>query len=210
MATKIENLLVGTRGWLHQSWNKNFYPDDMPEDWRLDYYNQYFKALLIPQDVWKQWDAAYIAEIEVLHEPEPFFIFFEVSDFSEVVLDQIKELKDLLKDKAYGVLGMNLSQAEINYLEDELADTDYKLTSCAPRPQIMGWSCDSGLGVLSGEPMFLIRMNDHPMSQLKDAVSPFLDSLPQDFPGGCVFAVDEDVSTKHVTDMKLLFELLGH
>lgn len=210
MADKIENVLVGTRGWLHKSWNESFYPEGMPEDWQLDYYSQYFKTLLVPQEVWVTWDKEFVEDLEVFHDPEPFFLFFEVSNFNEDLLEQLKTLKNRIKDKAYGVLGMNLSQAEVNYLEAELSSTGYKLTSCAPRPQIMGWSCEFELGVLTGEPLFLIQMNNHQMNQIKEVISPFLDSLPEGVLGGCVFAIDDDVPTKHMTDLKLLFELLGH
>ncbi|BBN59822.1 hypothetical protein [Hydrogenovibrio marinus] len=210
MANEVENLLVGTRGWAHKSWNGGFYPGDMPVEWQLDFYGQHFKAILLPQAEWQGWTKAHIEEFEVLHEPEYFFVVFEVSAFNDGVLPKLEAIKGWLRNKAFGVLGFHLSQAEMNALQSELEPLGYKLTSCASRPQLMGWSLESEFGVLTGEPLYLVRMNDHPMSQLKETVTPFLESLPHDYSGGFIFSIDEDVSTKHVTDLKLLLELLGY
>lgn len=210
MANVIENVLVGAKGWSAERWNDEFYPDDMPEDWQLDYYGQHFKSLLLPQSEWQNWNAELIEDLEVLHEPEDFFITFELSSFNEASLEQLKYLKALLNDKAYGVLIMNLSQATVNLLGDTLIPDGYRLTACAPRPQIMGWSCDSHEGVLTGEPLFLIRMAGYSPKEMKELIMPFLNSLPEGSTAGSVFVVDDQASSQAVQDLKLLVELLGY
>lgn len=210
MADEVENVLVGARGWAHKSWDGDFYPDDMPAEWQLDFYAQYFKAILLPQVEWMSWSEENIDEFEVLHEPENFYIVFEVNAFDKSVLSKLKSIKGWLKDKAFGVLGFYLSQDEMNALQSELEPIGFKLTSCASGPQCIGWLYETELGVLAGEPLYLVRMNDHSMSHLKETVTPFLKSLPHDHSGGFVFSVDEDVSTKHMMDLKLLLELLGY
>ncbi|HID01556.1 MAG TPA: hypothetical protein EYP05_09580 [Piscirickettsiaceae bacterium] len=37
---------------------EQFYPHDLPEDWRLEYYANYFSALLVPSSQWPEWDEA--------------------------------------------------------------------------------------------------------------------------------------------------------
>ncbi len=41
-------LLVGSRGWEHEDWSGRFYPEDLPEDWRLTYYANAFRSVLVP------------------------------------------------------------------------------------------------------------------------------------------------------------------
>jgi uncharacterized protein YecE (DUF72 family) len=31
-------VLIGACGWQHNDWTGEFYPDDLPEEWRLGYY----------------------------------------------------------------------------------------------------------------------------------------------------------------------------
>lgn len=44
---------VGACGWDLPHWNNSFYPDDLPQDWRLSYYANEFSAVLVPADVWQ-------------------------------------------------------------------------------------------------------------------------------------------------------------
>lgn len=44
------DVLVGSRGWEHQAWSGPFYPDDLPQDWRLTYYANAFRSVLVPAE----------------------------------------------------------------------------------------------------------------------------------------------------------------
>ncbi|MCB1863907.1 MAG: hypothetical protein KDG50_00625 [Chromatiales bacterium] len=46
---------VGALGWDEPEWRNGFYPDDLPEDWRLGYYANEFSTVLVPQRLW--WNA---------------------------------------------------------------------------------------------------------------------------------------------------------
>jgi hypothetical protein len=46
-------LEVGARGWLHPGWAGRYYPDDLPEDWRLAYYCNDYRVVLVPADYWR-------------------------------------------------------------------------------------------------------------------------------------------------------------
>jgi len=52
MTTAYPELIVGAYGWDHVDWQGVFYPDDLPEDWRLTYYANEFKSVYVPQSVW--------------------------------------------------------------------------------------------------------------------------------------------------------------
>lgn len=46
--TSEHRLLIGSRDWEHVSWEDSFYPDDLPADWRLTYYANEFRVVLVP------------------------------------------------------------------------------------------------------------------------------------------------------------------
>lgn len=56
-------VLVGASGWLYPHWQGGFYPADLPDDWRLSYYNTQFQAVYLPvafwqsasESLWMQW-----------------------------------------------------------------------------------------------------------------------------------------------------------
>lgn len=66
-------VLLGAEGWLHPGWSGEFYPDDLPEDWRLTYYNTQFHAVFLPHAVWSGATAAEIRQW--LEDTHPGFRF---------------------------------------------------------------------------------------------------------------------------------------
>lgn len=62
MASEL-SVYLGSIGWEHAAWQGVFYPDDLPEDWRLAYYNTQFSAVFLPyadwstanDERWRQW-----------------------------------------------------------------------------------------------------------------------------------------------------------
>ncbi|MCA1790371.1 MAG: hypothetical protein LC667_11110 [Thioalkalivibrio sp.] len=56
---------------------KAFYPEDLPEDWRLAYYAHYWKDLLIPAGEWERFtlDLNWIRDL-----PDALRLYFEVPD----------------------------------------------------------------------------------------------------------------------------------
>lgn len=45
-------LLIGACGWSHASWAVDFYPQDLPLDWRLSYYANEFPVVLVTAKEW--------------------------------------------------------------------------------------------------------------------------------------------------------------
>ncbi|MDZ7750816.1 MAG: hypothetical protein U5S82_03975 [Gammaproteobacteria bacterium] len=41
-------IVVGSIGWDHDHWAGSFYPPDLPREWRLGYYANEFRAVLVP------------------------------------------------------------------------------------------------------------------------------------------------------------------
>lgn len=74
----LKSVTVGAYGWSPADWGEQFYPDDLPEDWRATYYANAFQSVLLPQAVWQaQCDDDALTEI--LEElPEGFKCVFEL------------------------------------------------------------------------------------------------------------------------------------
>lgn len=49
---------LGGLDWRQPGWSMSLYPDDMPEEWRLAYYNSRFSCVWLARDVWSQTDLA--------------------------------------------------------------------------------------------------------------------------------------------------------
>lgn len=43
---------LGAIGWEHDSWVGAFYPEDLPAEWRLSYYNTQFDCVFLPYPQW--------------------------------------------------------------------------------------------------------------------------------------------------------------
>lgn len=72
-------LIVAARGWNYSSWYGNYYPDDLPEDWRLSYYSNEFRAVVVPASEWLEVDPVEIERwVDDTHED--FVFFLEVED----------------------------------------------------------------------------------------------------------------------------------
>ncbi|VAW62000.1 hypothetical protein MNBD_GAMMA08-2907 [hydrothermal vent metagenome] len=48
-----KTIRVGACEWDHPQWLSHFYPDDLPEDWRLTYYANVFSTVLVPEAKWQ-------------------------------------------------------------------------------------------------------------------------------------------------------------
>lgn len=61
---QIPNTLcaVGAHGWNHADWVGDFYPDDMPAEWRLGYYSHTFSCCYLDYAEWAQQDEATLAQ----------------------------------------------------------------------------------------------------------------------------------------------------
>jgi uncharacterized protein YecE (DUF72 family) len=46
-------VFVGAVNWEHPDWRGSLYPEDLPEDWLLSYYNTQFQAVYLPAAVWQ-------------------------------------------------------------------------------------------------------------------------------------------------------------
>jgi len=98
-STLPQDILIGARGWNHAAWQDTYYPDDLPEDWRLSYYANDYSTVLVPENEWvnankediKQW----------LNDTDEEFIFFFETAIntleSQVVQEKLAQLNKITK-----------------------------------------------------------------------------------------------------------------
>ncbi len=43
---------LGAIGWDHSEWTGAFYPEDLPPEWRLAFYNTHFDCVFLPYPLW--------------------------------------------------------------------------------------------------------------------------------------------------------------
>lgn len=69
---------VVTRGWDRPDWMGSFYPDDLPEEWRLSYFANVFGAVLVPLDLWHRAGPDALADWAA-DVPDGFGFYLEIS-----------------------------------------------------------------------------------------------------------------------------------
>ncbi|WP_172600456.1 DUF72 domain-containing protein [Sulfurivermis fontis] len=55
-------MYIASLGWDHAGWSGTFYPDDLPPEWRLTYYANEFRAVVVPAALWRRADVATAAQ----------------------------------------------------------------------------------------------------------------------------------------------------
>ena len=93
MSVETHQILTGSRGWIHESWQKEYYPEDLPEDWQLGFYSNEFPVVLVPAEYWDNVDEETL-EGWCEDISETFSFLFEVP--STVVADE-KKLNALIE-----------------------------------------------------------------------------------------------------------------
>ena len=68
------SLQIGTRGWIYPAWTEAFYGPDLPVEWRLSWYANYLRAVLVPADTMHEVNVARAQDWVEDTDPEFRFI----------------------------------------------------------------------------------------------------------------------------------------
>lgn len=110
-------LRVGALDWQHEHWQSVFYPDDLPQDWRLGFYANEFSTVLVPQSRW----LAALDEIEDwLDVPDNFGFYLVLED--ERYRLQLETVMQRLKNRLLGVFLPADIPADIALIEMQSQD----------------------------------------------------------------------------------------
>ncbi len=124
--------IMGARGWDHDQWCVDFYPDDLPPEWRLGYYANEFPGVLVPEAFWSgvagdEW-SDWCDEL-----PDGFCFYLELSTLSAPLLAQLAACQAsigsllkgvLLTDQRKGVNQQLLESLSVPCFTMEAADVD--------------------------------------------------------------------------------------
>ncbi|MCB1722070.1 MAG: hypothetical protein H6959_08495 [Chromatiaceae bacterium] len=72
-------LRLGTVGWERADWLRDYYPADIPDDWRLAYYANDCDCVLIPRALWERGDPSALGA-QIDEAPGTLRCFVEVGD----------------------------------------------------------------------------------------------------------------------------------
>jgi hypothetical protein len=69
---------VAARGWDHHGWDGEFFPLDLPREWRLTFYANHFRSVLVPGRMLLRAESTNLAEW-FADTPEEFRFFLEIT-----------------------------------------------------------------------------------------------------------------------------------
>ncbi len=86
---ELDRLLVGAYGWQQAAMIEQYYPVDLPEEWRLSFYANEFSAVLVPATLWLAVD---VELDEWLDVPAGFRFYLESAGGEHArKLDEVKQ-----------------------------------------------------------------------------------------------------------------------
>ncbi|NOX42999.1 MAG: hypothetical protein GXP19_04600 [Gammaproteobacteria bacterium] len=97
-ASSHKDILIGATGWNHEAWVGSYYPENLPEDWRLSFYSNEFTTVLVPECDWINIQKEDIEQwINDTHDE--FIFFFEANLTTNTAIDQIQRAANLLESQ---------------------------------------------------------------------------------------------------------------
>jgi len=104
----IENRIeTGALGYLHPGWDEQYYPEGLPEDWRLDYYSHHFRFVLMKPDEWLSSSGDDINQwLQDVTDSFKFFLSIDAVDVNDKVIEQISLIKSGLAGQLQGLVIM--------------------------------------------------------------------------------------------------------
>ena len=213
----MDNIHVGAYGWDNESWQRNYYPEDLPKDWRLDFYANSYRVTLVPETEWLSWDNEQIEETEDAVEGA-FYFYFEVllsslqprSKKSVDATQQLKKIIASLESKMGGVVVVDDLQEDEGdiKLANSILGCDVTLVSnCRV---LEGWQWEHKGLTCSGNPCGVVASLSEDAKQQAALMQDFESSLPKDNKGSALFIKDSRVDMNQLSNLKTIAEILGY
>lgn len=105
---------VAARGWDHDAWGGDFFPPDLPREWRLTFYANHFRSVLVPGRILLRADASDLAQWRTdTHEEFRFFLEISVrlvERFRSGGVAALRRWLEPLLDRTAGLLLLGFSR----------------------------------------------------------------------------------------------------
>ena len=201
----MDNLIIGTQGWESEAWLDFFYPEGMPEDWRLDFYSNFFECILVEESVWKAWTEEALEELVEMFEEEPFWFFFEVSNvLTDQDVIQLEKVKRFLKKRAVGVVLKETNQNLPEVL------SGYSVTLVSKVDKRDGWCWQYEGTYVSGDPVGYVDGLSRDGKVQSAMLKQFMQSLPEGQKGAPFFIGGDPIDIDQVKNLKIVGEIMGY
>lgn len=206
----LKSMSVGFSAWQEPALQDQFYPDDLPEDWRADYYFNNFRVAMAPQQEWMQWDQAMLVTLKEAMLAENFF-YLHWSDVNSASVAKVEWLKEFLGSKLSGLL---LSGSWTPELFEENQPVFDGLAVTLMQPQsvswvLSSWQWDYNEIRFSGAPLGMFDRLPVNLKEQRQLIEAFRGTLPYTS-AVPVFVNANQVSIKQLTDLSSMIELLGY
>lgn len=122
-------LYIAGYGWQHEDWTGSHYPDDLPPEWRFDYYCNEYRAVLVPPGDWLN---ASDEELEQWLDdaPDGFRFFLEFSTTNNLGWPRLLEVTETLLPKLGGIHLHLAAGFDPNQVARELGKTGIGIPVC--------------------------------------------------------------------------------
>lgn len=191
----LENIEVGAMGWQC----RDFYPEDLPVEWQLDYYANHFSALLVPQYQWQGW------------QEDDCEAFLESSDTLRWCGFGIKTaLEDKQAEKLYRLLNALHDRGQAVGLASHVAVPDaleqWPITWFDRSELAASWRWQH----LSGTPLGWLATMPEDLGEARELLASFAASLPENMTGAPFILRNGCDNMQKLMQLKQLLELMGY
>lgn len=205
----MENLQIGTFGWNREEWLGAFYPEGLPEDWRLDYFSNAFRVVLVPFSEWLAWEKEELETFIDAVEGDFYFYFAVTKSLNPQQLTQLQSIATAFGDGAAGVVVWS----EEAFTQTELATLPVTLIS--ERYKLSGWAWHYNGLWISGNPLGyvseLVEDGAVQAALLKSFVTSWSEaSFDRDIVGAPFIVGGDKIDMQRVTNLKVVGEFLGY
>ena len=218
-----QTINLGAYGWLHAHWLNSFYPEDLPEDWRLGYYSNEFNTVMIPAYYWQDMHLGECEDcLDDVHPEFQFFIECHEQMFDRISLADLTESLKILKPQLSALVfldGQHMSDTakdQFSRVIDEVGVDVYGSEFCPNAKKIWRPECCSIDETLemSQKPRFAFIEDD--LTDLRASrarVEPFakyLNDTEVDINEATMIVNHPQLQVSDLAKFRLVLEIMGH
>lgn len=221
---KLENMQVGAYGWNYKDWHNHFYPEDLPVDWRLDYYANTYRVVMVPEKQWLQWQENDVEDCLEAVEGD-FYFYLEIclssllEDNRAAVMSRLEEISESMNERFAGtILFDNIKASQITSEQKQTLVNDLlakelknlKVTLVSSKVSLTGWQWSYDKWICSGEPCAVIESLTSDGKAQAALLKAFEHSLSASNKAAPLFVKDEKLSMTELNNLKTIAEILGY
>jgi hypothetical protein len=189
---------IGTIGWLFKSWDRDYYPEDIPQEWKLGYYANDMTAVVVPESFWQQADKEQLEQMaEDVHDDFGFYFQIEKTWPS---VDEYERIESIFAANFCGFLVENES------MQPPLAGNNRRFIF--PASNYPGTGCSWSVLGQAGSTDCVIRVTaETQLRQLKQQFAGLAQTL--DFSGDILVLIDlSDPRPDFIKQLRTMLELM--